>query len=67
MCAPLPIRTERCQNAGELTETLNADLGRPKRHARAVALVEHPIRQLSAKVRPLVRVDARQVFAATKR
>jgi DNA helicase II / ATP-dependent DNA helicase PcrA len=50
LCNSLTIRTERCENAGELVETLNADLGRPERHARAIALVEHPIRQLAAKV-----------------
>ena len=67
LCASLPIRTERCENVGELVETLNADLGRPERHAGTVALVEHPIRQLAAKVRPLVRVNARQFLATPKR
>ena len=67
LCASLPIRIERRENVGEFVETLNADLGRPERHAGAVALVEHPIRQLAAEIRPLVRVDACQFLAATKR
>ncbi len=57
-------------NARTLASSLrpsNADFSRPTRHACAVALVEHPIRQLTAKVRPFVRVDARQFLAATKR
>jgi hypothetical protein len=66
LCASLPIRAEQRENAGKLVETLDADLGLPERHARAVALVEHPIRQLAAKVRPFVRVDARQFLAAPK-
>jgi hypothetical protein len=67
LCASLPIRAEQRENAGKLVETLDADLGLPERHARAVALVEHPVRQLAAKVRPFVRVDARQFLAAPKR
>jgi hypothetical protein len=66
-CASLPIRAEQRENGGKLVEALDADLGLPKRHARAVALVKHPIRQFAAKVRPLVRVDARQFLAAAKR
>ena len=67
LCASLSIRADRRENAGELVEALDADLGRPERHARAVTLVEHPVGQLAAKVRPLVRVDARQFLAAAKR
>jgi hypothetical protein len=67
LCASLPIRAERRKNIGKLVETIDADFRLPKRHACAVALVEHPIRQLTAKVRPFVRVDARQFLAATKR
>jgi len=63
----LAIRAERRKNSGKLVEPLDADLGLPERHARAVALVEHPIWQLAAKVRPLIRVDARQFLAAAKR
>jgi hypothetical protein len=67
LCASLPIRPERSENGREFVETLNVDLGRPERHTHAVALVEHPIGQLAAKVRPLVRVDACQFLAATER
>ena len=59
MCASPPIRAEQRENIGQLVETLDADLRPPKRHVRAIVLVEHPIRQLAAKVRPLVCVDAR--------
>ena len=58
---------ERRKNGGKFVEPLDADLGRPERHAGAVALVEHPVRQLAAKIRPLVRVDARQFLAAPER
>lgn len=67
MCASLPIRAERGENGSEFVETLNADLGRSERHARAVAGVEHPVRELAAKIRPLVRIDARQCLAAAER
>lgn len=67
MCASLPIRAERRENGSEFVETLNADLGLSERHARAVAGVKHPVRELAAKVRPFVRIDERQVLAATKR
>lgn len=67
MCALRPIRTERRENTRQLVETFDADLGLPERHARAVALVKHPVRQLTAKVRPLIRVDARQLLAAAER
>jgi hypothetical protein len=67
LCASLPIRAEHRENTGKLVESVDADLGLPKRHACAVALIEHPIRQLAGKVRPFVRVDAGQFLAATKR
>lgn len=67
MCAPLPIRAERRENGSEFVETLNADFGLPERHARAVPSVKHPVREFAAKVRSFVRVDERQVLAATKR
>jgi hypothetical protein len=67
LCASLPIRAERRENIGKLVETIDADLRLPKRHACAVAFVEHPIRQLTAKVRPFVRVDASQFLATPKR
>ena len=69
MCALLPIRAENAENAengSQLVETLNADLRRPERHAGAVALVEHPVRELATEVRPLVCIDAAQRFAAAK-
>jgi hypothetical protein len=64
LCASLPIRSERRENSGKLVEALNADLRRPERHAGAVAFVKHPVRQLTAKVRPLIGVDASQILAA---
>jgi hypothetical protein len=67
LCSALPIRTERRQNAGELIQTLYVDLGWPQRHAGAIALIEHPVRQLAANVRSFVCVYARQFLAAAKR
>jgi hypothetical protein len=67
LCASLPIRAEHRENDGKLVETRDAYLGLPECHVRAVALVEHPIRQLATKVRPFVRVNARQFFATSKR
>ena len=67
MCASLPIRAERRENGTQLVQTVNADLGWPERHAQTVAGVEHPVRQFAAKVRPFVRIDERQLLAATKR
>jgi hypothetical protein len=67
LCASLPIRAERRQNGRQLIETLDADLGPPERHARAIAGVKHPVRELAAKIRSLVRIDARQRLAAAKR
>jgi len=67
LCASLPSRAEQRKYAGKLVETLDADLGWAERHARAVALVKHPIRQLAAKVRPFIRVNARQFLATAKR
>ncbi len=66
MCAPLPSRAEQRENAGKLVETLDAYLGLAERHARAVALVEHPIRQLAAKVGSFMRVNAHQFLAAAE-
>jgi hypothetical protein len=66
LCSALPIRTERRQNPGELVQTLYADLRLPQRHAGAIALIEHPVRQLAAKVRSFVRVYARQILPAAK-
>ncbi|MER8716708.1 hypothetical protein, partial [Mesorhizobium sp. M1295] len=62
----LAIRAERRQDDRQLIETLDADFGSPERHARAVAGVEHPIREFAAKVRTLLRVDARQRLPTTK-
>jgi hypothetical protein len=64
LCSSLPIRSERRENGSKLVETLDTDLRQPERHAGAVAFVKHPVRQLTAKVRPLIRVDARQILAA---
>jgi hypothetical protein len=52
---------------GELDQTFDADLRPAQGHSRAVALIEHPGRQLAAKVSPLVGVDALQVFPASMR
>ena len=46
---------------------LDADLRQPERHAGAIALIKHPIRQLAAEVRPFIRIDARQLLAAPNR
>ena len=67
MCARLPIRAEQSKHGGQFVEPLDADLRRAERHAGAVAFVEHPVRQLAAQIRPLVRVDARQLLAAPER
>jgi hypothetical protein len=64
LCSSLPIRSERRKNGSKLVEALDADLRPPERHAGAVAFVKHPVRQLTAKIRPLIRVDARQILAA---
>jgi hypothetical protein len=66
LCAPLPIRAECSKHAGKLAEPLDADLRRPELHAGAVAFVEHPVRQLAAKIRPFMRVYAGQCLAASK-
>ena len=42
------------------------DLWPAQCHATAVSLIEHPVRQLTAKVRPLLRVDTPQILAAPK-
>jgi hypothetical protein len=67
LCASFPIRADQREYAGKLVETLDAYLRLAERHARAVALVKHPIRQLAAKVRPFIRVNARQFLATAKR
>ena len=67
-CAPrFRSPVEQVENEGKLVEPLDADLRRPQRHAGAVALIEHPIWQLAAEVRPFIRIDARQLLAAPKR
>jgi hypothetical protein len=67
MCSSLPIRSERRENGSKLVEALDADLRPPERHAGAVAFVKHPVRQFTAKIRPLIRVDACQILAASER
>ena len=67
MCAPISIRSERRQDGCKLFEAFDADLRQPQRHAGAIPFVEHPVRQLAAKIRPLVGVDARQILAAPER
>jgi hypothetical protein len=66
LCSSLPIRSERRENGSKLVEALDTDLRQPKRHAGAVAFVKHPVRQLAAKVGPLIRVDACQILATTE-
>jgi hypothetical protein len=61
MCA------EQSKHGGQLVEPVDADLRSAERHADAIAFVEHPVRQLAAQIRPLVRIDARQRFAAPER
>jgi hypothetical protein len=62
----VPIRAERRKHGGKLVKPFDTDLGRPERHAGAVALVEHPVRQLTTKIGSLVRIDARQCLAASE-
>jgi len=66
LCASLSIRADSREYSGQFVEPVDADLRRPERHARAVGWVEHPIREFATKVRTLIRVDARQLFAAPK-
>src|SRR5208283_4501293 len=61
------IPSERHQDRRQLAQTFNAHLRRSKRHARAVALVEHPGRQLAAEIRPVTGVDADQVLTSPER
>jgi len=61
------ILTQRSQDRGEFGERLHADPRAAEFHASAIALVEHPVRQLATEIRPLVRVDARQILAASVR
>src|ERR1700758_2623768 len=42
------------------------DLWPAQCHATAVSIIEHPVRQLTAKGRPLLRVDTPQILAAPK-
>jgi hypothetical protein len=58
---------ERLKHGGQFVEPLDADLQRTQRHAGAIACVEHPVRQLAAQIRPLLRVDAAQRLAASER
>ena len=58
------IPGERSQGGGEFIQTFDADFGGSQRHASAVALVEHPVRQFSTEVRPFVRVNALQILVA---
>jgi hypothetical protein len=67
LCSPVSISVEQGKNGGKLVEPLDADLRRAQRHAGAIALIEHPIRQLAAEVRPFIRIDARQLLAAPER
>ena len=67
VCAPLRCAPSSSKHGGQLVEPLDADLRRPERHADAIAFVEHPVRQLAAQIRPLLRVDARQRLAAPER
>jgi IS66 Orf2 like protein len=61
------MRAEESKHRGQLIKPGDADLWRAERHAGAIALVEHPVRQLAAQIRPLLRVDARQRLAAPER
>ena len=63
-CAQCLIREEQLQNLGKLIQPANADLSWAKRHACAVALIKHPVREFAAMATPLLRKDALQVFAA---
>jgi hypothetical protein len=57
------ILTEQGENGSQFSETLEADLGCAERHAPAINLIEHPVRQLPAQPRALGRIDARQILA----
>jgi len=66
-CAQCLIREEQLQNRGKLIQATNADLSWAKRHACAVALIKHPVREFAAMATPLLRKNALQVFAAPER
>ena len=66
-CAQCLIREEQLQNRGKLIQAANADLSSAKRHACAVALIKHPVREFAAMTTPLLRENALQVFAAPER
>ncbi len=67
MCASISIRSDRRQDGCEIFEAFDADLRQPRRHARAVAFVEHPVRLLAGEIGPLVRANACEVLAAPER
>ena len=67
MCVTASMHAEQSKHRGQLAEPVDADLRRAERHADAIAFVEHPVRQLAAQIRPLVRVDAGQRLAAPER
>jgi hypothetical protein len=67
LCIPVSIPVEQVENESKLVEPRDADLRRPQRHAGAIALIKHPIRQLAAKIGPFIRIEARQLLAAPKR
>src|SRR6185503_1782738 len=57
-CArPLSL-AEQGENASQFGEALQADLGCTERHARAISLIEHPVRQFPAQARTFRCVDA---------
>ena len=67
MCVTASMHAEESKNRGQLIKPSDADLRSAERHDDAIAFVEHPVRQLAAQIRPLVRVDARQRLAAPER
>jgi hypothetical protein len=64
---PVPDSGRELQNRGKLIQAANADLSWAKRHACAVALIKHPVREFAAMATPLLRKNALQVFAAPER
>jgi hypothetical protein len=67
LCAALPIRAQCPKHASKLVQPFDANLGGAERHAGAIALVEHPVGQLTTKIGPLMRIDARQCLATSER
>jgi len=53
----------RCHDHGSSPD-VTKPFGPTQCHATAVSLIEHPVRQFTAKVRPLLCVDTRQILAA---